>query len=52
MRYGTDKMKDNTELLKKKINSIKDELGEKLVILTHNYQAKEIVDIGDYRGDS
>jgi len=35
-----------------KIQSIKDDLGEKLVILVHHYQRKEIVDLGDYRGDS
>ncbi|MFC1890947.1 quinolinate synthase NadA [Thermodesulfobacteriota bacterium] len=35
-----------------KILSIKEELGKELVILTHHYQRKEIVDLGDYKGDS
>jgi len=35
-----------------KIRSIKEDLGAKLLILTHHYQRKEIVDLGDYRGDS
>lgn len=35
-----------------KIREIKRELGEKLIILTHHYQRKEIVDLGHYKGDS
>jgi quinolinate synthase len=35
-----------------KIMRIKADLGSRLVILTHHYQRKEIVDIGDHRGDS
>lgn len=35
-----------------KIWAIKQSLGEELIILTHHYQRKEIVDLGDYRGDS
>jgi len=35
-----------------RIQRIKFELGENLTILTHHYQRKEIVDLGDYRGDS
>ncbi|MBW2655884.1 MAG: quinolinate synthase NadA [Deltaproteobacteria bacterium] len=35
-----------------KIIKIKQALGNRLVILTHHYQRKEIVDLGDYRGDS
>ncbi len=35
-----------------KIVAIKQKLGNKLVILTHHYQIKEIVDLGDHRGDS
>jgi quinolinate synthase len=38
--------------LVKKIQAIKRELGEKLIILTHHYQRREIVELGDYRGDS
>ncbi|HIJ57708.1 MAG TPA: quinolinate synthase NadA, partial [Deltaproteobacteria bacterium] len=34
------------------IREIKSRLGADLVILTHHYQRKEIVDLGDYRGDS
>jgi quinolinate synthase len=40
---------------KKSIEQIlaaKDALGKELVILTHHYQRKEIVDLGDHRGDS
>lgn len=36
----------------KKIRVIKQELGKKLIILTHHYQRKEIVDLGDHKGDS
>ncbi len=36
----------------KQIVAIKEELGERLLILTHHYQRKEIVDLGNYRGDS
>jgi quinolinate synthase len=35
-----------------KIQAIKQRLGRKLMILTHHYQRKEIVDLGHYRGDS
>ena len=35
-----------------KIIKIKQELGNRLIILTHHYQRKEIVDLGDHRGDS
>ncbi|MDA3786998.1 MAG: quinolinate synthase NadA [Desulfobacula sp.] len=35
-----------------KIIKIKQKLGNKLVILTHHYQRKEIIDIGDHKGDS
>lgn len=35
-----------------KINGIKKDLGEKLLILTHHYQRKEIVGIGHHKGDS
>jgi quinolinate synthase len=42
---------DDKEIVKQ-ILDMKEELGEKLLILTHHYQRKEIVDLGHYRGDS
>ena len=36
----------------KKISELKKNYGKKLIILTHHYQRKEIIDLGDYRGDS
>ncbi len=47
MQHGTDDKEIMEEIL-----AIKETLGEKLLILTHHYQRKEIVDLGDYRGDS
>lgn len=41
----------NREIIDK-IISIKQDLGNQLVILTHHYQRKDIVDLGDHRGDS
>jgi quinolinate synthase len=41
----------NKELTPKILN-IKETLGEELLILTHHYQRTEIVDLGNYRGDS
>jgi len=35
-----------------RIRGHKEHLGDRLVILTHHYQRKDIVDLGDYRGDS
>ena len=35
-----------------RILAIKKRLGKSLLILTHHYQRKEIVEIGDFRGDS
>jgi len=35
-----------------KILTLKEALGEQLIILTHHYQRKEIIDVGHYRGDS
>ena len=40
-----------TELLKNILEK-KKEFGKELLILTHHYQRKEIVDLGDFRGDS
>jgi quinolinate synthase len=42
---------EDRELINK-IKSLKEELGDELVILTHHYQRKEIVNLGDYKGDS
>ena len=42
---------NETELVDKIVN-IKEKLGKRLVILTHHYQRKEVVDLGDHRGDS
>lgn len=41
----------NREIIDKIIR-IKQELGNKLLILTHHYQRKDIVDLGDHRGDT
>lgn len=38
--------------LTEKIIEIKKKLGKRLVILTHHYQRQEVVDLGDFRGDS
>lgn len=35
-----------------KIKEYKKKLGKELIILIHHYQRKEIVDLGDYKGDS
>ncbi|MCF8031166.1 MAG: quinolinate synthase NadA [Desulfohalobiaceae bacterium] len=37
---------------KDRIRELKAGLGSKLIILTHHYQNKEIVELGDYVGDS
>lgn len=42
---------DNSEI-NEKIRAKKRELGRELVILTHHYQRKEIVALGDFVGDS
>ncbi|MFC1863824.1 quinolinate synthase NadA [Thermodesulfobacteriota bacterium] len=36
----------------RKISEKKEALGKELIILTHHYQRKEIVELGDFRGDS
>ncbi len=41
----------NREIIDR-IIGIKQDLGNELVILTHHYQRKEIVDLGHHRGDS
>ncbi len=46
------KEKANEKELINKIIKIKETLGNRLIILTHHYQRKDIVDLGDYRGDS
>jgi quinolinate synthase len=42
---------DNTEIIEK-IQARKLDLGKELLILTHHYQRKEIVALGDFVGDS
>ena len=43
-------MEDRDQI--EKIQAVKQRLGRKLMILTHHYQRKEIVDLGHHRGDS
>ena len=43
--------RDRKEVLEE-IARLKEKYGKKLVILTHHYQRKDIVDLGDFRGDS
>ena len=47
-------MKDKKHHLEtiERILAKKKELGDELLILTHHYQRREIVELGDYRGDS
>lgn len=42
---------DNKQIIDR-IQAIRDDLGKELLILTHHYQRKEIVALGDYQGDS
>lgn len=43
---------DNPVELAARIRQFKDKLGNEMLILTHHYQRKEIVELGDFRGDS
>ncbi len=43
---------DNPAELAARIRQLKDKLGSEMLILTHHYQRKEIVELGDFRGDS
>lgn len=43
-------LEDNTRI--EEILKIKKQLGKSLIILTHHYQRMEIVELGDYCGDS
>jgi len=43
---------DNPVELAARIRQLKDKLGNEMLILTHHYQRKEIVELGDFRGDS
>jgi quinolinate synthase len=57
MRSGSAILPDEYRLagedqLSQRINSKRKQLGEKLLILTHHYQRVEIVEHGDYVGDS
>jgi quinolinate synthase len=42
---------NNSKIINKILN-VKNMWGDRLIILTHHYQRIEIVDLGDYRGDS
>jgi len=52
--FAEDEMQDhlNDKEIVEQILAKKKELGEKLLILTHHYQRKEIVELGHYCGDS
>ena len=43
---------DNPVDLAARIRNLKENLGKELLILTHHYQRKEIIELGDFRGDS
>jgi len=46
-----EKHMDEKDIIEK-ILTLKEALGKELIILTHHYQRKEIIDVGHYRGDS
>ncbi|MGA2936851.1 MAG: quinolinate synthase NadA [Syntrophobacteraceae bacterium] len=48
----TNKAHLNHAEIIEKIRALKRELGKQLIILTHHYQRKEIVALGDFVGDS
>jgi len=50
-RRSTEDHLDEKKIVEK-IQSIRNKLGKKLLILTHHYQRKQIVDLGDFKGDS
>lgn len=54
LTWTHNKMKNSLDenQIKDRIVSIKESLGKKHLILTHHYQRKEIIDMGDFRGDS
>ena len=52
MKEKTIKKEVDIKVLSEKIRQIKEKLGKELIILTHHYQRKEVVDLGHYRGDS
>lgn len=47
MNHSFDEKETIDSILK-----IKEKLGKRLLILTHHYQRRSIVELGDYRGDS
>jgi quinolinate synthase len=44
--------RDQEKNYKESIQAIKKEMGDALIILTHHYQRSDIVDLGDFVGDS
>ena len=48
----TNKAHLNHAEMIERIRARKRELGKQLIILTHHYQRKEIVELGDFVGDS